>query len=296
MPVARRVLTILASLVIVACGGGNSPTSPSAAAPGPPAPGASISYTAIGASDAVGGGASVPCPPYTACTGGTGYVPDIVRQLQPGRPGVTLMNLGLPGAVIGPDIQATAAAAGRQILVNFIDQEMPFVPRDSTVVTIFAGANDVNAIADAASHGSGGQDQVAFVDTQIRAFANDYQTLVRGVRSRAPNAWIVVANLPNLAGLPYTSGYSTADKQLMQKISVGFTTLAINPLAAQGIPVVDLMCNPRSYDPGIYSSDGFHPNDSGHAYIATEFVKAITNSGYAAPIGSCGPMTLVPPM
>ena len=36
-------------------------------------------YTALGASDAVGIGASIPCLPFTDCPGGTGYVPRILR-------------------------------------------------------------------------------------------------------------------------------------------------------------------------------------------------------------------------
>ena len=47
------------------------------AAPGRPAP----RYTALGASDAVGIGASVPCLPFTDCPGGTGYVPRILEKL-----------------------------------------------------------------------------------------------------------------------------------------------------------------------------------------------------------------------
>jgi lysophospholipase L1-like esterase len=265
---------------------------PAAPAPAPPAPGAAISYAAVGASDALGVGASITCVPFSPCPDGTGYVPDIVRQLRAGGATVTLMNLGIPAAVIGPDIQAIAVATGRQVPGNFIEQEMPFVPRDSTLVSIVAGANDANAIADAVNRGAGGNDPNGYVDTQIRAFANDCLALVRGIRSRAPSARIVAANLPNLAGLPYTSGYAPSAQQLMQRISVGFTTQAINPLVAQSVPVVDLMCDPRSYEARNYSSDGLHPNDAGYAYIASEFVKAINSSNYPAPQASCAQATL----
>lgn len=296
MPRLSRFLCVLAALAIAACGGSKTPTAPSPS--GPPAPNSAISYTAVGASDVVGVGATVLCVPYMACPTGTGYVPDIVRQLQSaGHPTVTLMNLGMPGAVIGPDIQAIAASAGRNdIPGNFLEQEMPFVPHDATVVTIFAGGNDVKVIADAINAGRGGSDPIGYANTQIRAFAADYQALVGGIRSRAPNAWIVVANLPNFAGLPYTSGYSTQAKQLVQKLSVGFTTQAINPLVSQSVAVVDLMCDARSYQAGTYSPDGFHPNDNGYAFMASEFVKAITSAGYPAPQASCAQMTLVAPI
>ena len=71
------------------------------------------------------------------------------------------------------------------------------------------------------------------------------------------------------------------------------TTTAINPLAAQQIPVVDLMCDPRASQAANYFSDGFHPNDAGYALIAAELVKAIT-SNYPAPQASCAAMTAVP--
>jgi hypothetical protein len=116
--------------------------------------------------------------------------------------------------------------------------------------------------------------------------------LVRGIRLRAPSARIVAANLPNLAGLPYTSGYAPGAQQLMQRISVGFTTQAINPLVAQSVPVVDLMCDPRSYEARNYSSDGLHPNDAGYANGAAEFLKAINSSNYPAPQASCAQATL----
>ena len=72
------------------------------------------------------------------------------------------------------------------------------------------------------------------------------------------------------------------------------TTTVVNALTAQGIVVIDLMCDARTYLASNYSSDGFHPNDAGYAFIAGEVVKAITSSSYPAPLNSCSQMTLVP--
>jgi lysophospholipase L1-like esterase len=55
-----------------------------------------------------------------------------------------------------------------------------------------------------------------------------------------------------------------------------------------------MMCDGRSYLPSNYSSDGLHPNDPGYAFISSEVVKAITQSSYPAPQGSCAGMTIVP--
>jgi len=293
----HRYATICASALLAtvlgACGSSSndSPTAPSP----PPTAGSTVSYTAVGASDATGIGSSAPCVPFTPCAGGMGYVPVIVRQLQGIGSTVTLTNLGIPTAVISPGFQTLGRQYGRDILGNFIDQEMPFVPRDSTLVTIFAGGNDIHSVADAIDHGAGGGDPWAYADQQIKAFGTDFATLLKGIRDRAPRARIVVANLPNFAGIPMHAGRSLEQRQLLQKISVGFTTQVVNPLAGQGIAVVDLLCDGRFTSGSYFSSDGFHPNDAGYAAMAGEFMKAITANGYPAPQGSCAAMTLVPP-
>lgn len=135
------------------------------------------------------------------------------------------------------------------------------------------------------------------MNQQIAAFGTDYAALVKGLRDRAPTAKIVVANLPNFAGAPFTAGYSTAQRSIIQRVSVGFSTEVINPLAGQGIAVVDLLCDSRMYQSGTYSIDGFHPNDTGYGYIASKMLEAIgAPSSYPAPKVSCAQMTLVPPL
>jgi GDSL-like Lipase/Acylhydrolase len=113
------------------------------------------------------------------------------------------------------------------------------------------------------------------------------------LRSRAPFARIVALNLPNMAGLPFLSGASLQQRQATQKLSVGMTTTVINPLTSQNITVIDMMCDPRAYQSSTYSGDGFHPNDTGYAWMAAEVVSAATTS-YRAPQSSCAQMTVVP--
>jgi lysophospholipase L1-like esterase len=265
------VLFVLTTLT--ACGG--KADSGGGPAPSPaPAPGSAVSYAAVGASDAIGVGSSAPCPPFTACPNGRGYVPGVVRALESQGRTVTLMNLGLPGAVLSPSVQALGNEYDRGIRANFLEQEMPFVPRAATLVTIFAGGNDANAVATAVDRGAAGGDPNGFIDRQVAEFGNDYRALVSGIRSRASGARIVVLNLPNLAGLPYTAGYRPEQKRWMQRISVGFAQEA-NALASQGAVVVDLLCTARSYEAGNYSSDGFHPNDTGYAFMTGKVLEAI---------------------
>jgi len=283
-------------VLLLAAGAGCSGKSGNPAAPGPtPDPQAPITYTAVGASDAAGVGSSAPCVPFTACPGGLGYVPIIARELGMGGAPVTLMNLGIPAAVLSRRIQDLGRAYGRSIPGNFIDDEAPFVPRNTTLLTVFAGGNDTNAIAAAVGGGAGGSDANGYIDAQIRAFGDDYAALLHAVRQRAPSAKIVVANLPNFAGMPFTAGLSPEQKLIMQRISVGFSTEAINPLVTQGISVVDLLCDPRFLQASVFSSDGFHPNDTGYRYLADEMLRALTQPTYPPPLGSCGQMTLAGP-
>lgn len=270
-----------------------SPSSPDDNGPGTGGNSA-VFYTAVGASDAIAIGASVSCLPFIDCPAGTGYVQIIHRQLAEGGRTVNLLNLGIPGAVLSPRIQAISQAYGPRVDFNFIDRELPFVSRDSTVVTIFAGGNDTNVVARSISGSANGNPR-AYVDDQVRQFASEMASLVDGIRARAPGARIVIANLANFAGTPFISGYTLDQRRALQQISVGFSKEAINPLAARpNVAVVDLLCEERFYAPSAYSSDGFHPNDTGYAIMAEMMLRAIRETTYPAPSGSCGRMTIVP--
>jgi lysophospholipase L1-like esterase len=282
------VLGALAAAALVAGCSSDGPTEPSPT-PNPTAP---VVYTALGASDALGIGASVECLPFVECPNGTGYVQVIARTLRATRT-VTLTNVGIPAAVLSARIQTLGRQYGRFIPASLLEAELPGVARDSTLVTIFTGANDANAIGDAFEQGAGGSNPSGFVDDQIRLFAAEYRQLIAGVRSRAGQPRIVVANLPNFAGVPFTASYSPVRRQAIQALSVRLTREAINTLTADGVAVVDLMCDGRSYEPGRYSSDGFHPNDAGYAFLADLMLRAINDASYPPPQSDCSFMRMV---
>jgi len=252
-------------------------------------------YTALGASDAVGIGGSVPCVPFTDCPGGTGYVPRILRAQREQDASTRLTNIGLPGAVMSREVQDIGNGVGIGINNNFLQHEAPFVPPTTTLVTIFAGGNDANTLATAIDRGAAGS--VApntYIDGQIAAFAEDYRALIGIIRGRAPEARIYVLNLPNFAGLPFAVGRSTRDRQWLQRLSVGFSVQGANALVGLNVTVVDLLCNARSYAASTYSSDGFHPSDTGYAYIADETLRAINAGSPPPPAANCAQMTIVP--
>jgi len=281
---------------------------------------APVIYTALGASDAVGYNASVPCanPPFIAvptCPGGTGYVPVLAKTLGANGAAVTLNDRGISGAVIGPDIAAMGNLYGSQgsaapcmprtgndvIPGDFITNELPSIAGNETLVTIFAGGNDTNAIVNAAvCLGLGGASNTAvqqFLAAQIKAFGNDFLNLVNAIHAKAPGAVIVVANLPNFAGIPIAQNPQVAPaKPLLQAVSVGIDTNVYQPAAASGIPTVDLLCDPRSYAqqsffPGPLA-DGFHPNDVGYASFAAAFAAQIAARPPVLPLTTCPQMSL----
>ena len=142
MRLTASALTCFIWLLLTGCSGDS-------ASPAGPTTKSGVFYSAIGASDSVGLGSSVPCTTQ-ACPDGTGWVPVLARRLD-----ATLMNLAISGAVIGPDIQALGIKYGRSIPANYIDQEGRQVPKNTTLVTVLAGANDINAIVTALQGGGG---------------------------------------------------------------------------------------------------------------------------------------------
>jgi len=243
----------------------------------------------VAASDGIGIGASVSCLPFVECPNGTGYVQLLHRRLAEGGRTVEHRNLSLPGAVLSPAVETLAREIGRPIsdlAGNFLERQAPFVPTQTTHLTIFFGGNDANVIAQAARAGRGGSDVNGFVDAQLRQWGTDLEELVRRIRARAPNARIVALNLINLAGSPYVSGNTVAERSLMQRVAVGLSD-RINALAAQNVRVVDLMCDVRLYLPQNYASDGFHPSDGGYAVFAELTYPALSTGTAPAPNTNC---------
>ena len=286
----RFLVLTVAVLSLTGCDllkSGNSSTTPT------PPSATTFDYTAIGASDAIGFGSSNVCFPFTACPNGTGYVQDIGRMYQADHASITLslLNMGIPGAVLGPTIMNLGNSLGLGIPANFIDGELPFIQTNGSLVTIFAGGNDVRTVGSAIQAGLAGSDVNAYILNQSSQFGADLNTLVNGVKAKSPSARIIVLNLPNLAGTPFASGYALADKQVLQTIAVSFSA-QINGFSTRGASVVDLMCDPNMYQPSIFSSDGFHPNDQGYAYLAGLVYNLVKGSPASTPNSSCSQMRL----
>ena len=274
----------------LACNKSDSPTSPSPTANDGP-----IFYTAIGASDGIGIGSSSPCLPFVACPDGRGYVQILERRLRETGRTFDNRNLSIPGAVLSPAIFDLARSIGQPIedlAGNFIERQAPFVPANTTHVTIFAGGNDANVIGRATLAGRGGSDVNGYIDAQVRQWGTDLEDLVSRIRSRAPNARIVALNMINLAGAPYVASRPASEKLIMQRIAVGISD-RVNALTNRQVLVVDLMCDARLYQPSNYSSDGFHPGDGGYAVFADDTLPALRDGVNNQPNVNCAQRRLI---
>lgn len=218
------------------------------------------------------------------------------RRLGDGGRTVGHRNLSIPGAVLSRSIEDLAASIGRPIESlsgNFIERQAPFVPVETTHITVFAGGNDANVIGQAVRAGKAGNDPNGYVDAQVRQWGTDLEDLIARIRTRAPNARIVALNLPNLAGSPYVASTSIAEKSLMQRIAVGMSD-RVNALTARQVLVVDLMCDARLYLPQNYASDGFHPGDGGYAVFTELALPPLRDGTNLQPSTGCAQRRMFP--
>lgn len=276
----------------LACSKSDSPSSPS------PTPAAGpIFYTAIGASDGIGFGSSSPCIPLAPeCPDGKGYVQILDRQLKATGRAFDQRNLSLPGSVLSRAIEDLARDVGTpisELVGNFIERQAPFVPANTTHVTIFAGGNDANVIGRATLAGRGGTDVNGYIDAQVRQWGTDLEGMIDRIRSRAPNARIVALNMINLAAAPYLAGRPASEKSIMQRIAVGISD-RVNALTSKNVLVVDLMCDSRLYLAQNYATDGFHPGDPGYQVFADLTLPALKDGSATQPSTSCSQRRIFP--
>ncbi|MSO50367.1 MAG: SGNH/GDSL hydrolase family protein [Acidobacteria bacterium] len=279
-PWTGRFALAAATLVLVSagCDALTKPTEP-----GPVVTGV-VSYTALGASDAIGYGSSSPCVPFSPCPDGTGYVQIVARRLRAATPNLAFLNLGVPGAVLSREIMTIGNSLGRGIPANMIDGQLPFVAVGSTIVTVFSDANGVNTIG-AALKPLASSARPAYAQTQVQNFARDFLSFISGITSRAGGATVVVLNLPNLARLPYAAGYNDDERSFLRQLSAGFTA-GMNATRSSKVRIVDLMCHAPVYQAAFYSSDGFHPSDYGYSVMA-DLVTAAIAAPPAPPATTC---------
>jgi acyl-CoA thioesterase I len=154
---------------------------------------------------------------------------------------VHLINLGIPG------IQVHDA----------LNLELP-VALDShpDLVTIWLAVNDLAN------------------NVSISSYSHDLDLMVSRLQTNAPSARILIANVPDLALLPYFSKYNP--QELQQRIQIYNATIA-SIVRQHHVILVDL--SQQNYNlkdhPEYISNDGLHPTDLGYLQLAEIFYKTL---------------------
>lgn len=161
----------------------------------------------------------------------------------------SVANLGIGGEEIG----TRGVSKGVQI------DEVPLIPLNTTVVTLYIGTNDA-------------LDQQTAGTYDPSMFVANIPPLISAIKLRVPAAQIIVATIPNRADTePYLTGDPTNRARETTMIN------AMNAaLVGTGLAIADLHCDPAMYDPiNFFSPYDVHPVASGHVAIAADFMQAI---------------------
>lgn len=203
---------------------------------------ANVRYDALGASDAVGTGAT---SPGANAQPNNGYVYRIDSWLTSRYSHWTLENRGVEGFT-APEI--------RDVELN------PAIAAQPAVVTVWAGVNDIRLSLQ------------SFQTTSAlkAAFQDAYTTVIRRLRQET-SAYIVTANVPDVSRMPFAILLPASVRQLAHDDSVAVNDVITQVASTYNVPVVEVYADPDSYATANFYVDGFHPNDAGYLLLAGKF-------------------------
>jgi acyl-CoA thioesterase I len=246
-------LLLIALLALAACGGtsggastagqpsatasGATPTASTAGAPG-------VRYVALGASDAVGVGASDP--------NHTAYVPIIISRLPKGS---AALNLGIDG----------------EKLHGALTDELPHaIAAKPTLITVWLVGNDFKQCVPLQQYG-------ADLDTLLTQLQR--QTTAHVFVANAPD----FSALPAVQAQAASGSFCGApgSQASIRSLAQQWNQVINASVAAHHDTLVDLFNSDLASNPGYVASDGFHPSDQGYLALANLFWSAITAQGAA---------------
>ncbi len=168
-------------------------------------------------------------------------------------------------------------------MATLLLSEIPHIPHNATLVTIFNGWNDKDAIYNDPSY-------------PFEKWAEELRWVVSAVKMRVPRARIIVATIMNpayaphfLPGMPeaYSQTKRTAYAAINERMNASWISL--------GYEVVDLRCDATLYGQADYSGpEWYHPNDAGYLHIAQRFFDVITHRVPGKPQAECPPYAVAP--
>ncbi|HEY7834102.1 MAG TPA: GDSL-type esterase/lipase family protein [Ktedonobacterales bacterium] len=252
---ARSCAVLCALALLAACGApSTSATSSTSAAPlapaGQAAPAGTITYVALGASDAFGVGTDDPDR--------QNWPNDLAGEL---GPNIHLINLGLPGA--------TLAQATRDELPIALDAH-------PNIVTVWLAVNDFDLGIEYAP-GIGQQLSGQPTGPDAATYGQQLTSLLATLRQNT-TAQVYVANLPDLLLVPYFNGKDPAG--LSARVAAWNAVIAA-ACAREGAHLVDLASawQDLADHPEYISQDGLHPSTIGAQRLADAFAAAIRQHG-----------------
>lgn len=246
MALAAALLALLGAL-LVGCasspGGSGAGASPTATTPANRAtvtPGApSVRYVAMGASDAVGLGASDP--------NRTAYVPILISRLPKDS---TSLNLGISG----------------ETLHGALTSELPeAIQAQPTLITVWLVGNDFKDCVPLPQY-------TADLNTLLTQLQT--KTSAKVFVANAPDFSLLPAIQQAAAAGSFCGGPPT--QTAIRAKAVQWNQVIDASVAAHHDTLVDLYSANLAGHPDYVSSDGFHPSDAGYLALANLFWSAIT--------------------
>ena len=236
---ARRApffgLLLAALLALAACGGGAGAPPPKSATPTATVR-PSMVYVALGASDAVGVGATDP--------NRTAYIPLLIRRLPPHA---EALNLGVSGFTV------------HQALV---DELPPALAAHPSLVTVWLVGNDFRQCTPLANYQRD-------LDTLLGQLAS--QTQAQVFVANAPD----MRQLPAIRDGSAACLRGETPAQIRALVAQWNVVIA-EVVAKHHDTLVDLFHSDLAAHPEYISSDGFHPTDAGYRILANLFWQQIS--------------------
>lgn len=236
----------LLAALLASCGaGGVGQGSAGSAATTTPAAKPSVVYVALGASDAVGVGASDP--------NHTAYVPILISRLPKGA---FALNLGISGETLH---QALA------------DELAPAIQQQPTLITIWLVGNDFKDCVSLTQYG---------VDLNTLLGQLQTKTHAKVFVANAPDMSFLPAIQKQAAQDGHFCGVGTSQTQIRGLVNQWNTVIDAS-VASHGDTLVDLYHSNLVQHPNYLYTDGFHPSDKGYLALANLFWAQITAHGAA---------------
>ncbi len=240
------LLGALLALLLVGCGGGaNSGSHGSSSATTTPTARPSVVYVALGASDAVGVGASDP--------NRTAYVPILISRLPKGS---SALNLGISG----------------ETLHSALADELPqAIAQQPTLITVWLVGNDFKDCVPLNQYGADLNTLLTQLQTKTRA---------KVYVANAPDFSVLPAIQQQAAQSGSFCGVGTSQAAI-RALAAQWNTVIDASVASHGDTLVDLFHSDLTAHPDYIYTDGFHPSDKGYLALANLFWAQITAYGGA---------------